>query len=350
MSNDASPPPPPTGEAIPVSPDRLRGHVQHLAASPRNGRYAPTGHLAARQYATDHLTAAGWTVREQPVEVQHRVGVTDAKGPRPVWPLAYYRKLTGTNLVAERGTTTGPALLIGAHLDSVKDSPGADDNASGVAVLLELATVLTEMNLAKRVILAALDLEETGHQGAEVLAAELGDQLVGMVCLESVGYYSDDPGSQKLPRRAQFLMKESARQLRANENRGDFAMIVHRTSSTWMAQRWAQAVAATATPLQTMTVHDPRSTGLRGRLLTTLLPVLSNLDRSDHAQFWNVGVPAIAITDTAVLRNPHYHRPTDTPDTLDYTRLAAVTTATATLAISADSATERIDEAVQWHR
>ncbi len=84
--------------------------------------------------------------------------------------------------------------------------------------------------------------------------------------------------------------------------------------------------------------------------MTTLLPVLSNLDRSDHAQFWNVGVPAIAITDTAVLRNPHYHRPTDTPDTLDYTRLAAVTAATAMLAISADSATERIDEAVQWHR
>lgn len=346
MTNEAPTPPPLPDVAVPVSPDRLRSHVQHLAASPRNGRHAPRGHAAARLYVTDHFTAAGWTVREQPVEVRHRVGVTDAKGPRPVWPLAYYRRLTGTNLVAERGPATGPALLIGAHLDSVKESPGADDNASGVAVLLELATVLAEMNLSKRVILAALDLEETGHQGAEVLAAELGDQLVGMVCLESVGYYSDVPGSQKLPRRVRSLMKEPGRQLRPNEDRGDFAMIIHRASSTWMAQRWAQAAAATAPFLQTMIVRDPRPTGWRGRVLTALLPVLSNLDRSDHAQFWNVGVPAIAITDTGMLRNPNYHRPTDTSDTLDYTRLAAVTAATATLAISADSATGRVDETV----
>ncbi len=154
-----------------------------------------------------------------------------------------------------------------------------------------------------------------------------------MICLESVGYFATEPRSQRMPVGAGLLFGAAARAIRADGSRGDFTVVAHRRSSQAAAQLWQRAAAGTSAALSGVLVRDPRPDGALGILAGLVVPPANNLGRSDHAPFWNRRIPALMLTGTANFRNRHYHQPTDTPETLDYPRLAAVTVATAVTAV-----------------
>jgi hypothetical protein len=137
-----------------------------------------------------------------------------------------------------------------------------------------------------------------------------------------VGFFDDQPRSQRILAGFGLLFPKLARQLRINERRGDFILGVHRRSSEGFARRWAHEAATAG--LGAALLRDPRWNGRGQRVTHWGNPLLMDLDRSDHEPFWRRGVPAILLTATATLRSPHYHRHTDTPETLDYARLARV--------------------------
>lgn len=314
----------------PVAEDeaRLRHDVEVLSASPRNR----IGHLdavkAARDYVERELRTAGWSVERQQFHRRLVVGVSDTGRGNAVTRLRLHRNIAGVNLVATQPGSAPPYVVVGAHLDSVVDSPGADDNASGVAAVLELARRLSKPT---SVMLAIFDLEEVGFIGARALARRLAGERAAsaMLCLEGVGCFRVEPGTQQVPPGLHKLLAgEHAPQVMA-QRRGDFLAVVHRRSSQPMAERFCAAAASCELP--TVRVRDPRPDGLVGLLATAVLPMLATLDRSDHLPFWRRGIPAAMLTDTANLRNPHYHRGTDAPDTIDYLRLSRLVSALAEL-------------------
>jgi Zn-dependent M28 family amino/carboxypeptidase len=262
--------------------ERLRGHVEALAATPR-----PPGspaHRQAQAYIRDHLSRAGFTVRD------------DAYGP-------------GVNLL----TTPPPAdsalplVVVGAHYDSLPGTPGADDNASAVAALLELADRLGPLPAGgpwtARLQLVAYDQEEYGLLGSMHHSATLEGPLRGMMSLEMLGYTDRRPGGQRLPPQLAGLYPDV----------GDFIAVVGNVASQSLVVAVAQALQEVdGLPVESLAVPGDGS-------------ALPDTRRSDHASFWDRGLPALMVTDTSFLRNPHYHRDTDTPDTLDYPFLARVT-------------------------
>ncbi|MFD7283049.1 M28 family peptidase [Streptomyces sp. NPDC059862] len=317
---------------------RLRRHVEFLAAEPRSRLRAPRAMQRAEAYVHDELTATGWLVERQPFDARWQIGSTDRHGHRALaLKPRLHRRLHGANLIASLpGSGDGPAVVVGAHLDSVSGSPGADDNASGVAVLLETARLLSEASVPPRVVLAVFDMEELGLIGARQAARKLCRRggVRGMISLESVGYFVDDPGTQRLPAGFERIFPEASAEARASGYRGDFILVVHRRSSAGAAEVWKRAAAAASPAVPGLLLRDPRPDGLLGLLIGLAVPPAGHLGRSDHAPFWNRGIPALMVTDTANFRNPHYHRSTDVPRTLDYERLAAVAAATAMTAVS----------------
>jgi Zn-dependent M28 family amino/carboxypeptidase len=225
--------------------------------------------------------------------------------------------VTCLNLEADLPRTSPSGLpevvLVGAHYDTVQSCPGADDNASGVAAMIELARMLGERPATRRAIrFAAFPNEEppfftTERMGSKVYAAmarRRGDRLHAMVCLESLGYYSDAPGSQSYPPGLAFFFPD----------RGNFLAVVGCLSQRDLVQRFhAHAAKPGLVPFECVATF----------------PFLPGVSWSDHASFWDEGYPALMITDTAPYRNPHYHQPTDAPGTLDYPRLTRATEALA---------------------
>ena len=216
------------------------------------------------------------------------------------------------NFIARYGPAGAPILVVGAHYDVCGEQPGADDNASSVAGLLELARLLgrhqPEMN--HRIELALWPLEEppnfrTESMGSAVHASSLARRnadVRGMICLEMIGYFSDEPGSQEYPAPGMGLLYPS---------RGNFISVVGNGSSWWFTRR-VKARMAGATELPVRSINAPAA--------------VPGVDLSDHLNFWRHGWNAVMITDTAFFRNLNYHEVTDTPDTLDYERLAHVVT------------------------
>jgi hypothetical protein len=313
--------------------ERLRRHVEFLAGSSRSERHDVPGMHRAWAYISDHLNAAGWQVTEQPLTFAWRIGLADNVQPGGWWPIRLHRRLRGRNVLATpTGAQAAPPVVIAAHVDTVKDCPGADDNASSVAVLLELAILLRD-RADVPVMLAFLDMEEVGHFGGLALAKRIARSTgaIGMVNLEMVGYYSDEPGTQKLFKGARRLLagEQTVLDNLDGELRGDFLLVIHRKSSAFLARHISAGSSARGLPVATL--QDPRPEKWGRRLATLLVPATSNLDRSDHVPFWKRGIPAIMLCDTAHLRNANYHQPSDTPDTLDYERIAAVADAVAHL-------------------
>ncbi len=199
--------------------------------------------------------------------------------------------------------------LLAAHYDAVEGTPGADDNASGVAVLLETSRLLaTSPPASPSYVFAALTLEEppffgTDRQGGWVLASSLrreGVALRGAIVLEMVGYFRSEPGSQGYPFPLGFLGYPAA---------GDFVGIVGNMRSRALVNPLAAAIRRAGLPAETLRVPG------RGRLLPAVR-------LSDHAAFWDLGYPAVMVTDTSFFRNPNYHTPTDLAETLDYHSMA----------------------------
>src|SRR5262245_45942570 len=264
-------------------------HVERIAAAPR-----PPGtpeHQQAAVYVADRLTRAGFAVQAHS-----------------------YRALDGcTNLVTDPLPADGrlPLVVIGAHYDSVHDSPGADDNASAVAALLELASwVRPQLDgpgpWHARLQLVAYDQEEYGMVGSGMHALDLERAKVplrGMISLEMLGYAAARPGSQQLPPMVRGQYPDV----------GNFIGAVGNEASAGLLR----AVVGALKTVPDLPVEHIAVPGDGRTLPETRL--------SDHSSFWDHGLPALMLLDTSFLRNPHYHRASDTPATLDYPFLALVT-------------------------
>jgi Zn-dependent M28 family amino/carboxypeptidase len=217
---------------------------------------------------------------------------------------------TYQNVIAELkgGTSPEKLLIIGAHYDTVRTTPGADDNASGVAGLLRLAKLLANRPLDKTVRFVAFALEEpptyrTKNMGSYHYAASLktnDEQVEGMVCLEMIGFFSDRPGSQHYP--IPFM------KLKFPKIGNYIAMVGNRRSKAFTMLFAGSFRKATDLPL--VTLNAPA--------------FVVGIDFSDHWSFGKFGYPAFMVTDSAFYRNPNYHSPADLPDTLDYNRMAKV--------------------------
>ncbi len=264
---------------------RLRQHVATLAAEPRS-LDTPTTIIATTGYVSEQFRTFGYDVQTQEV-----LSPAD-------------------NLIVEINPSSpdAPTLIVGAHYDTAGSSPGADDNASGVAALLELARVLKphDGRSSLHVQLIAYANEEppyfkTGAMGSYVHAQSIDnpDRIVGMIALESMGYFSDEPGSQNYPFPLNLRYPST----------GNFIAFVGTTSSRSFLRE---------------TIREFRKHARIPSVGGTMPSVVQGVDWSDHWGYGRVGIPAFMITDTAPFRNPHYHRASDTPETLDYTRLALV--------------------------
>ncbi len=269
---------------------RLRGHVERLAGEigERNiWRYAAL--QAAADYIAERFAALGYRVEKQYYLVE---------GKRVV------------NLQAEIRGSARPEeiLLIGAHYDSVVGTPGANDNASGVAALLELAEQFAGQPQQRTLRLVAFTCEEppffkTEQMGSRVYArqaAQRGEKIVAMLCLETLGYYSRAPLSQHFPLPAMGFFYPY---------RGNFIAFVTNFSSARLLRR----------SLASFRRHSAfPAEGLAGPA------ALPGVDWSDHWSFWQEGYPALMLTDTAPYRYPHYHRAEDRPEQLSYPEFAQV--------------------------
>jgi Zn-dependent M28 family amino/carboxypeptidase len=286
-----------------VDPARLLAHVKHLSIDLYPRSFDHDRKLeAAAQYVFDEFKAAGASVSVQEMTVQE----------------GRYK-----NIIARFGPQSGPLLVIGAHYDSHADAnveitdprgysldthtPGADDNASGVAGLLELARLLAREPQSQAVELVAYTLEEPPHfrthmgsawHARSLSAAKRNVRL--MLSLEMIGYFSDEPESQRYPMPILDHIYP---------DRGNFIALVGRIGD-FAQMREAKALMTGATDLPVYSINAP-----------TLLP---GVDFSDHRSYWAEGYPALMLTDTAFYRNPHYHRAGDTFEKLDYERMAKV--------------------------
>ncbi len=212
---------------------------------------------------------------------------------------------TFRNVIGSLGPRDGKRIVVGAHYDVAYNTPGADDNASGVCGLLELARLLKDQRLNVRIDLVAYTLEEppffgTKNMGSFVHARSLyenGVQLMGMIGLDMIGYFDDSKNSQKYPMGMMKLIHGS---------RGDFIMLALGRRSG----RFGRVLR--------------RSMEQQDLVKTVAVKGLKALDLSDHMNYRNFGYTAAMITDTAHYRNPNYHSPDDTIDTIDFASLAAV--------------------------
>ncbi|RMG41059.1 MAG: M28 family peptidase [Planctomycetota bacterium] len=273
--------------------DELLGYLRELTRTPRPPQ-SPELELA-RRYVERLMSGWGWRVERDAFEAD------DERGTR--W--------RGINLLAEHPSwdaSTAPVFCVGAHLDSVPDSPGADDNASAVATLLSVARRLAESAPRQTILkpqLVFFDLEECGMLGGAAHAHKFRDHgraLAGMVSLEMLGYCDHRPGSQMLPRSLVGQYPDT----------GDFIAIIGNQNSTRLLEEFRDAMREVGgLPVETLQVPE---NGLY--LQATRL--------SDHSPFWDAGYPALMITDTSFLRNPFYHTPDDTLETLDLEFLAKV--------------------------
>lgn len=311
-----------------VRAERLRTDVAALA-EPRGRLHAPEAMARADAFILDGFRAAGWQAEPRPFTLHNALGILDHGRYRPT----LYRELHGTNIIAFKPGTNPETVLVGAHHDAVPGSPGADDNAAGVVALLELARVLGPMRFRRSITLAALDMEEIGLMGTRaLLPALLRERSVrGAVILESIAYNSTAPGSQRVPQGMDLLYRGQMARLRRRGIAGDFTALVHNGRSRRLARTFGEGLTHTAGADAVLFLRDPNDIPLIGRPLARAVPAVRNFARSDHAVFWRAGIPAVLVTDTANFRNPHYHRPTDTPVTLDYERIAAIVQATALL-------------------
>lgn len=270
-----------------VDPSRLRVHVETLAAmAPRDWKHVENLDRAA-EYIRSEFEKTGGLVSEQTFGAKDRS----------------YR-----NVVVRFGPESGERVVVGAHYDAFREFPGADDNASGVAALIELAFLLGRQPPTTTVELVALTLEEppffrSNEMGSAIHAAELAAQHVtvrAMLCLEMVGYYSDAPDSQHYPFPGMGLLYPS---------RGNFIAVVGDTADVGLTRRVKTAMLEGG-DLPVYSINAPS--------------LLAGIDFSDHLNYWEQGFPAVMVSDTAFYRNPGYHTARDTPEKLDYVRLSKV--------------------------
>lgn len=291
-----------TSKPPPARIDALRGHVEVLAEDIGGRGLDRPGTM---ERAADYIRGQ-WTAQGYPEVVSQTFMAPDPGGElREVENLAV--------VVPGRSEAL---VVIGAHYDTCWGNPGADDNASGVAALLELSRGFVDRDQppAKTVHFVAFANEEPPYfkdpavMGSSVYAQALaarGETVAAMLSLESIGYYTDAERSQHYPAIVAPLYPST----------GDFVAVVGKNGSRPLIRQVVRALERGG-PVPVESIAAPAT--------------ITGIDWSDHWSFWQQGWPrAVMVTDTATFRNPNYHEPTDTPDTLDYERLAWVTEALA---------------------
>jgi aminopeptidase YwaD len=196
----------------------------------------------------------------------------------------------------DRDSSAAP-LILAAHYDTVIGSPGADDNASALAVLLDIARQVVNVRLQRPVRFIAFCLEEENLLGSRAYAAHLTStqqSILGAIVLECVGYTRDEEGSQKIPPGVPVTVPTVGNFLAVIGNQGSHAL----TMVVEQAMKSRIPVVPLVVPGNGELLPDTR--------------------RSDHTSFWDAGYPAVMLTDTANFRNPNYHQPTDTIETLNF--------------------------------
>lgn len=280
---------PPLAESERAMAARLEAHVRAVASEPHNLEH-PEALERSAAYIENTLTALGYGV--------HRQAFT-ANG----------RQVRNIEAVIEPEAPGARTLVVGAHYDSCRDAPGANDNGTGTAAVIELARLLADLSgrSALRIRLALFVNEEppffkTERMGSLVYARRLeesGEPVLGMISLETLGFYSDSENSQHYPPPLGMLYPTT----------GDFVAFVGLTSSRSFLRR---------------AVRDFRDVADFPSVGGTAPGFVQGIDWSDHWAFEEQGMPALMVTDTAPFRYPHYHRPSDTADKVDYERLARV--------------------------
>ncbi len=233
---------------------------------------------------------------------------------------------TGVNVIGRLAGSEAPdeVVMVGAHYDHIADCLGADDNASGVGALLEVARVLATADARPRTLaVACWDEEELGLVGSEAWVQggqAPGETVVAYLNYDMVGYASDQPGTQQVPFGFDAVFPEQYGQVEANEFRGDFVLMVADDLATAPAQAFEAHAAAAGLPTITAVLDQFEKNS----------DVFSDLRRSDHASFWGADLPAIFLTDTGEFRNAAYHcmMGEDTIDALDFGFTARVSAAT----------------------
>ena len=279
---------------------------------------------------TDAWRAAGWKTERQELDLHGEWGLRDEPGTgRPRKRVTRYAELRGANLIATKPGCETDAVVLVAHHDTVWNSPGADDNAAGLAILMEVAHLLAGESLRRTVILAAPDFEEIGLIGSRELVELLRQRhrVRAAVVFDPIGFMDPRPNTQRIPPGVGRLYPGQVARLRARANAGDGVVAIHRRRSTALVRVWSECAAAAIGRDRVVALRDPCDLPLLG-LLLNLVPLARNFSRSDHRRFWDARLSAIQVTNTANFRNPHYHRPSDKPATLDYETLADVTVAT----------------------
>lgn len=199
-------------------------------------------------------------------------------------------------------------FIIGAHYDTVSGTPGADDNGSGVAVLLEVCRLLNTQELSRTLRLIFFVLEEppafrTASMGSYVYAKQARldkENIYGMISLEMVGFFSNKKGAQSFP--APFMSLFYS-------NVPDFIGVVGNFKSRQLVKKISESIKrGSAIPIESLATFR----------------FLPGIDWSDHGSFWKMGYPAVMITDTSFYRNPNYHKGSDTINTLDFLKMAEV--------------------------
>jgi len=264
--------------------DRLLLHL-HALVGERHPITAPAHLRRAEEYLADTFSQLGLQVSAHPF---------DALG-------GTYRNVVASLLPTHGMRNRGDGapsepLVLAAHYDTVAGSPGADDNASALAVLLETARSLREMERTREILCVAFCLEEAGLLGSLAYAAELSAaarHILGAIVLECVGFASKVDGSQTAPPGVPLTPPST----------GDFLAVVGNSASATL----------TASVAEDARLHVP--------VVPLVVPgqgeLVPDTRRSDHAAFWQYGLPAVMLTDTANFRNPNYHQPTDTLETLN---------------------------------
>lgn len=281
----------PPGGSAPGLAERLLAHVSAVASTPHNVVHYDALETAAR-YIEAELESYGFATIAD---------VYEADG----------RRVRNIEVVIEPadGCRGNPTYVVGAHYDSDEDSPGANDNASGVAALLEIARLLgPRAALSHRLRLVFYVNEEQPYAKSPLMGswrharslAEAGEPVAGMIALETLGYFSDEPGTQAFPFPFNLIYPDV----------GDFVAFVGLPGSRRFLQRLVRA----------FRVHAPLPS------IGGIVPgFIETADFSDHWSYGQFGFPAVMLTDTAPFRNPYYHQPDDLPESVDYDSLARIT-------------------------
>ncbi|GEO06180.1 hypothetical protein AAE02nite_38440 [Adhaeribacter aerolatus] len=276
-------------ELLPVNKDRLYADVEFLTqvTPPRNAF-----NVASLNKSAAYIYQQFGKISDRVIYQTFKVGPQEYK-----------------NIILSVGPETGERIVVGAHYDVCGDQPGADDNASGVAGLLEIARMVHEQkpDLRYRIDFVAFALEEppyfkTDDMGSAVHAKSLaaaGVKLRGMVCLEMIGYYSEKKNSQRYPAALKAIYPDKGNFISVVGNMGQGNLVKH-------LKKYMQA----GSQIDVESLTAPAS--------------VPGVDFSDHLNYWRYNYPAAMITNTAFFRNPHYHLESDTIDTLDFSKMAEV--------------------------